>query len=263
MKIKIFYFSGTGNTLKLAKDLATELDNVELIKISYEMDFEQTDCDTVGIAYPVYCFGTPNIVSNFIEKVNFKSDAYIFGIASYGGLLTSSGKILKKKLSQRGYSLSAGFAVKMPGNATTVYDVPKLEKREKLYAIEQEKIKNIAAIIKNKEQYKIETTLGLLGKLMSGMNKKMMSGINQVAKSFFVDENCNGCGICKEVCPVKNVEMKESKPEWSDKCESCLACFHWCPQASIQGNQKTKARGRYHHPDIKLEDIKKYNLNIS
>ncbi|MFC1617030.1 EFR1 family ferrodoxin [Candidatus Margulisiibacteriota bacterium] len=255
MKTKIFYFTGTGNTLKLAKDLANELENVELIKISYKMDFEQSDCDIAGIAYPVYCFGLPNIVVNFIKQVNFKQGAYIFGLSSYGALLTNSGKILNKKLKERGYNLSAGFAIQMPGNATTVYNVPKLEKREKFYAIEQDKIKKIAEIIKNKKTYKIETTLSFLGKLMSGISSKMMSNINSVGKSFFIDENCDGCGICKDICPVKNIKMKDNKPEWLNKCESCLACFHWCPKFSIQGNEKTKTRGRYHHPDIVLEDM--------
>ncbi len=72
---------------------------------------------------------------------------------------------------------------------------------------------------------------------------------------FFVDENCDGCGVCVDVCPVGNVGLKDEKPVWGNKCESCLACFHWCPKASIQASEKTKVRGRYHQPGVEVEEI--------
>ncbi|MCP4051135.1 MAG: 4Fe-4S ferredoxin [bacterium] len=250
MKIKIFYFTGTGNTLKLARDLKKELGDVDLIKVSYNMDFEQTDTDIAGIAYPVYCFGIPNVISNFINKVKLNNDAYIFGLASYGGLLTGSGKLLKKELKKRGYRLNAGFAIKMPGNATIYYNIPALEKREKMFAFEAERIKQIAAAVRDRKEYKVETNLGLFGQLISAASNKMMSKINETAKSFFVDEKCNGCGNCVNICPVQNIKLKDNKPVWFNKCEGCLACFHWCPQASIQSSAKTRDRDRYHHPDI-------------
>lgn len=265
MAARIFYFSGTGNTLKIAKDLAEQLDNAQLVRISYDMNFDQTDCDTAGIAYPVYCFGLPNIVVNFLNKVNFSDKAYIFGLASYGGLLTSSGRLLKNMLKKRGYTLSAGFAINMPGNATTVYDVPKAEKRATMYSNETERIPQIASIIKNRNACGIDSNLGLLGRLASAAAGSMMSKIHESDKSFFVDENCNGCSICENVCPVGNIKMVNGKPEWQHRCEGCMACFHWCPKASIQGSNKTKERGRYHHPDITLEEIlgKKYGKGVN
>ncbi len=185
MVMKLFYISGTGNTLKLAKDLVGELGDVELVKISYGMDFDLGGCDVVGIAYPVYCFGLPNVVDNFVKKAKFGKDAYIFGLASYGALLTSSGRILKKKLAERGYELGAGFAIQMPGNATMVYNVPAEEKREKMYAKEAERIKEIAEAVREKKKSKVETNFSILGRMMSGVSAKMMSKINETAKSFF------------------------------------------------------------------------------
>ncbi|MBD3344692.1 MAG: 4Fe-4S ferredoxin [Chitinivibrionales bacterium] len=255
MVSKIFYFTGSGNTLKLAKDLAQEVGGVELVKISYTMEFDQSDCNVAGIAYPVYCFGLPNIVVNFIEKVQFHKNAYTFGLASYGGLLTASGKLMKKTLAKRNLSLNAGFAVRMPGNATMVYDVPKAEKREGMYKVEQERIKQIAATVKNKSNHTVDTNLGILGSLASSTSGVMMKKINETDKAFFVDEKCNSCGICEKICPVQNITMIDGKPQWRHKCESCLACFHWCPQAAIQSGKKTASRSRYHHPDIELKDM--------
>lgn len=255
MITKIFYFSGTGNTLKIAKDLCTELGDAELVKISYDMDFNQQMCNTIGIAYPVYCFGLPNAVKNFINRVQLSQSCYIFGLASYGALLTSSGKILERQLINRGYRLSAGFAIHMPGNAQHVYDVVKQEKISSMYAKAQKKIKVIAEVVRKKQDYKVETNLGPIGKILTNKSEGMMSNIHATCKTFTVEDKCDSCMVCQKVCPVSNISNNNGKPQWADKCEGCMACFQWCPKAAIQANEKTKARGRYHHPDIQLKEI--------
>jgi ferredoxin len=255
MKKKIFYFSGSGNTLKLARDLAKEAGGFELVKISYSMEYDQRDCDVAGIACPVYCFVQPNIVVDFISKVKFSGTAYIFGLFSYGAMLTSSGRYLKKLLEQRGYTLNAGFAIRMPGNATTVYNVIKPEKQKAMFKKAQARIPEIAKIIGNRAPYGIDTNLGILGRIATLLGPSMMKGIPGSDKAFFTDANCDGCGICQKVCPVGNIVMSGGKPQWQHKCECCMACFHWCPKAAIQGSEKTKLRGRYHQPDITLADM--------
>jgi ferredoxin len=255
MSKKIFYFTGTGNTLKLARDLASHLTDTQLVRIRYDMEFDQTDCDVAGIAYPVYCFGQPNIVVNFLNKVTFTDKTYIFGLSSYGGLLTGSGRRLKRILMARGYTLNAGFAINMPGNATSLYDVPKQEKREAMFAREKMRIPEIAEMVRNKSSYGIDANLGILGRLASMATGLMMGKINESDKSFFVDGNCDGCGICAKLCPVGNIKMTDGKPQWQHRCECCMACFHWCPKASIQAGGKTKSRGRYHHPDVSIGEM--------
>ncbi len=58
------------------------------------------------------------------------------------------------------------------------------------------------------------------------------------------------------MCPVKNIEIKQDKPAWRHHCESCLACLHWCPQQAIHGGTESNIEGyRYHHPEIKIDDM--------
>ena len=49
--------------------------------------------------------------------------------------------------------------------------------------------------------------------------------------------------------------MSDGKIEWQHMCEQCLRCLHWCPEKAIQFGKKTQNRGRYHHPDIKVQDF--------
>ena len=55
---------------------------------------------------------------------------------------------------------------------------------------------------------------------------------------------------------VYNIEKVDGKPVWKHHCELCCACIHLCPVEAIQYGHKTKTRGRYHHPDLKIADMK-------
>jgi len=57
-KIEIYYFSGTGNSLVVARDIAEKM-NGNLISIPSVMDKESitTDADVIGIVFPVYYLG--------------------------------------------------------------------------------------------------------------------------------------------------------------------------------------------------------------
>ncbi len=74
-------------------------------------------------------------------------------------------------------------------------------------------------------------------------------------QAFHADETCKGCGSCVRVCPVGNMAMVENKPVWRQHCEQCFACLQWCPQQAIQFGQNTAGRMRYHHPDIRINDM--------
>lgn len=258
MRTTLYYFSATGNCLKVARDIAQELGDTEIVSIPKVMGNSEvyTDAKNIGIVYPVYMFGMPLIVSKFIKKLKTRSDQYIFSAATYGGMMGASLLQTAKELKKQGLKLSAGFGVKMPGNYTPLYGAIALDKQEKMFIKEKDKIKFIAETIRNNKKSKIDKSFFLINLIFSGIIYNLCSPyIPKMDKAFWVDDKCNSCGVCQKVCPVKNIELVNGKPKWLGRCEQCMACLQWCPEEAIQYGKNTSSRKRYHHPEIKLEDV--------
>jgi ferredoxin len=72
---------------------------------------------------------------------------------------------------------------------------------------------------------------------------------------FAANMDCNGCGICKQVCVADNIELVDGRPIWHDHCEGCFACYHWCPKKAVSlGGHDLNVR-HYHHPEVHISDI--------
>ncbi|MDD5258391.1 MAG: EFR1 family ferrodoxin [bacterium] len=258
MKTLLYYFTGTGNTLKIAKDLAAQLGDTEIIPIAKVIDQPSItpSADRVGIVFPVYIWGPPLIVANFARKLQVPAATYVFGITNYGGFPAGTLLMLKDLLATNKIDLSAGFGIKMPGNYTPMYGAKSTAEQQKHFAREAAAIKEIAEIVKANKSVPISANNALVNSLFSSFIYKHGSlKIPEGDKAFWVDEKCNSCGVCEKVCPVKNIKMSDGKPVWLHHCEQCVGCLQWCPQEAIQAGKKTAVRKRYHHPDITEQDM--------
>ena len=72
--MKVLYFSGTGNSLNVAKTLTENIYSIsEMIR---ENRYEFSD-DEVGIVFPVYCWNIPKIVKKFLEKMKIDRSMFL------------------------------------------------------------------------------------------------------------------------------------------------------------------------------------------
>ena len=113
MKTILYYFTGTGNTLAVARDLAAELGETDLVpipKLTGPCDVP-ADADAVGIAFPVYFLDLPGIVSGFIRNLRFSGTPYVFGIATCGERPGGALFRLREILAGKGQDLSSGFVL--------------------------------------------------------------------------------------------------------------------------------------------------------
>jgi flavodoxin/NAD-dependent dihydropyrimidine dehydrogenase PreA subunit len=257
MRTVIFYFTGTGNCLKVARDLAAELGEAEVVSIARAISEKKAlTADCIGIIYPVYMFGMPLIIKRFIDQLAADKNNYIFAVATYGGLAGAALAQTAGQLKRRGLKLSAGFCVRMPGNYTPLYGAIPREKQDQLFEKEKQKIKEISVAVKDKKNKITGRGFFLVNMFFSGLLYNLCSSkIPFMDKDFWADEKCTRCGICAKVCPVNNIKLVDGKPSWLHKCEQCLACLHWCPVEAIQYAKATAGRKRYRHPQIKLEDM--------
>lgn len=263
MKTVFVVFTGTGNTLKVARDLAASLpEDTEIIRLSHRNFPEEIVADRVVILYPVYCFGLPAMVDGWLGLVRFPEKPLVYGVATYGGLLCAAGRMFKKRIAGRGFRFGGHFAVHMPGNCVSAYAIASSEKQRKMFEKEAAAAEKIAAIIGAGKIRGVKTNLGPLGRLMSGkVYPSFMKDVHRSAKRYTVTSACTGCKLCTEVCPAGNIWMEEKRPVFGERCEACYACLHLCPVACIQDGSKTAFRTRYRQPDVSVQDLTVYSIN--
>jgi len=258
MKTTIYYFSGTGNCLKVARDLAAGLQDTKLVQICRDTvnTCVQDDSETIGFVYPVYFSGLPCMVKEFIEKLKINQDSYVFDVSTYGGSEGIAHKQVDNIMRDKGNRLSACFGIAMPGNYQILYAPRPTEAQEKNFKNQKDTVKKIIESIRDKKQVGLNGSgKGLAGAIM-GLLYKSFKPLKK-DKNFWTDEKCNGCGSCSKICPAGNVKMSGKKPEWQGKCEQCMACMQWCPKQSIQYKRKTLKWGRYRHPDVNIKELLK------
>ena len=259
---KIYYFSGTGNTLAAAKQIAEQLgENVELIPIASlprGTTVHFGDAETIGIFHPVYCFGIPTLVQNFLERLKVlpkgAKQPYIYSLCTSSGLLGSAHLIMEQKLKKQGYKLNAFFHIPMVSNYIPRAKAPNPRRLEKILSTAEKKI-NAAGekILARKNRRPIHVfPLDMFGEI-AGI--RAVSFMNDYDKYFWLNENCNGCELCEKICPASNIIMMNGMPTWRGHCEQCMACLQWCPKQAIQFRKITVKRERYHHPRIKAEEL--------
>ena len=257
MKTAIYYFSATGNSLTVAKDLAKGLDNAQLISISKAFKVaDATAYETIGFVYPVYMFGLPLIVAEFLKAVKIKPGAYIFSVTTSGGLQGRAHSLAKDILKKRGLNLACGFSVIMPGNYIPLYGAFSKERQDKMFAQQKIKTQEILDSLRQKKRGIIEEKPFLLNFLFYALFYRYGSAhISLSAKGFWITQACNKCGLCVKICPVGNIKMQDEKPFWLRHCQHCMGCLQWCPQDAIQYKKLTLGKKRYHHPLVQASEI--------
>jgi ferredoxin len=261
VKTIIYYFTGTGNSLAAARNIGAALKDCELVPIASLKDTPGKiipAADRVGIVCPVYDAGLPVIVKEFAERLDIGAVPYVFGIVTLGGTGISALHQLNGILMESSRKkLDAAFALRMPGNFPPVGVPPSGGKKEEILKKADAELAAIAVAIRKGQT--VPPGFSPLSSLMRILlYPPFARNVHGGDTSFAVEDTCNSCGTCVKVCPVGNITLEEKRPIWHHRCELCCACLHFCPVEAIQLNvmRGTKGRGRYRHPDLKVDDMK-------
>ncbi len=255
MKSGIYYFSGTGNSLSVAGKISAGLKECGLFPIPRVMKEEKdVQGEVIGIVCPIYMHNMPLIVAEFIGRI--KRADYLFFVFSGAGGMGDGDKVVRKFFRKKGLTLSALFNVPMPSNYTPYGCLPPERQKLLLEAVDG-KVGEIIRIVRERKTHFDTSSSGFFKSYIHPglLYKIAYPHIRTFDKIFSVDENCNGCGMCSQVCPVGNIIMKDNRPQWTKNCQQCYACLQWCPKKAIQAGAKTAAIDRYHHPDVSVKEI--------
>jgi ferredoxin len=262
MKNTIFYYTGTGNSLWVARTLAEVLGDTELTSITdWGVEKKTIDLDTIGFVFPVHIWGIPSRVIQFINEIELVQPGYVFAVAVNAGQVANTQVQLKNILKKKNLSLSSGFEVPLVSNYIPWGGPGPRQKQDGLFVSAREKILRIATCIRNREQGPVEKGPLWQNLLFTLLYKITFNRVPTMDKQFWTDDKCNYCGICGKVCPSENITMQEGKPVWNHRCEQCFACLQWCPKEAIQYGKRTAKYARYHHPEVQLKDVLKLRLS--
>lgn len=245
----IFYFSGTGNSKWVAEKLSNALsETLHFIPDVATTDFSLTDNEKIGFVFPVYSWGIPPIVMQFVEKLHLASykKQYLFFVCTCGDEVGLVPIQFEKAVSRKGWVCSSGFSVIMPNNYVLLPGF-NVDSDEVVHTKIKEASTRISTIANQIERSftGFDCTVGTFPFLKSRLIYPLFVKWGIFPSKFHVTTACNGCKRCERICPIQNIRIEQNKPKWGKECTSCLACFHICPQYAVQYGKSTAQKGHY------------------
>lgn len=265
----VLYFTGTGNCLYVARQLAgKEGEILSIPQLMRKKQFE-IEADEIGLVYPIYGHMPPNMVREFIKKAQLKAE-YKFAVLTYGMRKCNAVEIWD------GISRKAGNVFDYIGTIVMVDNwLPNFDMNDQM-KIDKHIPENLAKItsdLSNRRRWHEPVTQeereqheGFMS--LTGLDPEV-GFLMKADRSFRVTDDCIHCGICTYVCPRGNYELTGQGVKMQGDCEFCFACIQNCPQRAIQfkknedgtwpdGSEKNP-NARYRNENVSLMDLKLAN----
>lgn len=247
----IFCFSGTGNCLDIANNIAKGLGDTEIVRIRDNMPHRDvTEFEKVGFVFPCYGGGAPEDVLKFALKLKVNPRSYTFGITSCSAYMGTGLAKLNKIIPLKYWGVITHhcsciwlFPHKLMMPLLTIG-----EAQVRSEELSENMAKDISDGVVRKKRPPMNILNAFENMLWPSIAKTKI-------RAFKVSSKCIACGQCVKLCPRGNIRIEDGRAEIGTNCAQCLGCLQYCPQNAISIGSITDKREHYHNPHIKAQDL--------
>lgn len=237
----ILFFSGTGNSLMVAERMATLLDERTLnMECGTELHLE--DKESLGIVFPVYAWGLPQIVRKYLESIEV-GHRYVWILMTCGDDMGYTDCRMTQVLHRKA---DAAFSVQMPNTYVCLpgFDVDTRELAHAKVEATLARLDDIAQKVNEKASC-MELTRGSMPWMKTYVLGPLFNAFLVTDRYFHALPACSQCGLCARSCPTHNIKIQGDKPTWLHQdCTGCLRCYHQCPMRAIEWGRFTAGKGQ-------------------
>lgn len=246
----VFYFSATGNSLYVARQMEGSPISIPQ---AIHSDCQEYTAESIGIVAPVYGHELPPMVKDFIRQATFKTD-YFYMILTYGNRHGGAAELAKNFCAECGIRVNYINVIIMVDNWLPSFD---MDEQKKLDKHVDENLKKILEDLSAHKNMISEVT-----DIDRAAHQEFLGRMRQMPEDIWqhlilVKDNCIGCGICEKVCPSASIRVENEKAvHISGKCQTCFACVHACPKKAIGLTiPEVNPNARYRNEHISLQDV--------
>jgi ferredoxin len=242
MKASVRYFSGTGNSWRIASVCAERLQAA-----GYETDVHSVvsgrpadpAAERACFCFPVHALDLPRNVPPYLRGMPTAENPTPAMLLVTGGDPDNCGWALasgERMLADRGYRVQIADLIPMPNNWTPFHSAPGRGEAERMIARGVEQTEDRIRRFLVGESWKKPIVLRKFGPAGSMAVRTLFHarGVYKLWMFFKVAPSCNGCGLCARICPTGSIRLEGGKPVWSGGCVQCMRCFNFCPNRAIR-----------------------------
>lgn len=254
----IYCFSGTGNCLDMAKNIARELGDTDVVSMrSFPAVTDASAYRRVGFVFPCYGGGLPGNVEQYVRSIHIGPDAYKFAVVQYAGYPGCGLGIIDDIVGLDYYNgvSHQSTCIWLMSHTMMLPPMPAKAAQKRSEKKAQEIARDVKAM---KRSGKKPPKNGVFA-AESAMFGKIVPA---KAEKYTVSDDCIGCGQCVKLCPKDNIRLENGRAVIGMNCIGCLGCVQYCPQKAINVGKVTLKRERYHNVNVSAEELTRKIIHI-
>ena len=246
----ILYFSGTGNSKYIAERIAAALSD-KVLNVGDRIKAGDTSAVNTGrdviMSMPTYAWRIPRVASDWLEKTELIGAERIWFVMNCGDQIGNAAKYNRQLAEQKNLEYMGTAQIIMPENYIAMFGVPDDDEARAIVRKSEPYIDRAIACIKEDRRFPAPRG-NLYDKFVSSAVNPIFYNLFVKTDAFKAGDNCTGCGLCVEKCPLNNIKINSAsgKPEWGKTCTHCMACICYCPSEAIEYGKKSHSKPRYH-----------------